>query len=233
MILFNMLPAFPMDGGRVLRALLAMKLPYDRATLIAAGAGRFMALLFAGYAIFYTSNPMLIVIAFFVWSGAGTEAAAAVEHSALEGALVRDAMIVDFASLRAEDTDEDIARLLLKGSQTDFPVMEDGKVTGVVTREILLASLSRDERALAGDLMRPVHVHCQADDALSGVVEQLREQGLPLFPVLENDRVCGLITPDNTAEYIALRRAIRHRLSLLQPADGGGNPDHGSGVVAS
>ena len=218
MILFNMLPAFPMDGGRVLRALLAMRLPYDRATIVAAGVGRFMALLFAAYAIFGSSNVMLIVIAFFVWSGAGTEAAAAVEQSAMEGSLVRDAMIVDFVSIHPEDTDDSIARLLLNGSQTDFPVMEAGMVTGVVTREVLLAALSREDRQVAAAIMRPIRTSCQVDDALPGVVEILREQGLPLLPVLENERVCGLITPDNTAEYIALRRAVRNRLAELPPA---------------
>ena len=71
---------------------------------------------------------------------------------------------------------------------------------------------------VAAAIMRPIRTSCQVDDALPGVVEILREQGLPLLPVLENERVCGLITPDNTAEYIALRRAVRNRLAELPAA---------------
>ncbi len=220
MILFNMMPAFPMDGGRVLRALLAMRLPYDRATAAAAAVGRAMAVVFALYAIFYSSNPLLIVIAFFVWTGAGTEAAAAIEQTAIEGASVADAMLVEFTSLRPEDTAADAARLILRSYQTDFPVLESGHVTGVVTRSAVVTALAISPDRSAREMMLPLDASCLAGEVLEGVIQRMRELQLPLLPVLRNGSLCGLVTPDNTAEFIAFRRALRLRLDALGASHG-------------
>jgi len=119
LVLFNLLPAFPMDGGRVLRAVLAMKLNHARATRIAARIGQGMAVVFGFAGLF--GNPMLLLIALFVWVGAAQEAAASETKSSFSGATVRDAMLTDFKTLAPGDTLRDATRLLLAGSQQDFP----------------------------------------------------------------------------------------------------------------
>ncbi len=119
LVLFNLLPAFPMDGGRVLRAVLAMKMDYARATSIAATVGKGMAIVFAMAGLIY--NPMLILIAVFVWSGAAQEASMAQVRAVVSGACVREAMVTRFHTVPASATLQDLAALMLSGAQHDYP----------------------------------------------------------------------------------------------------------------
>ena len=126
LVLFNLIPAFPMDGGRVLRALLASRMEYARATQIAAVVGQGLAFVFGFIGLF--TNPMLLFIALFVWIGAAQEAAAVEMKAGLAGYLVRDAMQTDFRTLSTQNSVGDARRLLLAGSQQDFAVVEHGQV---------------------------------------------------------------------------------------------------------
>ncbi|HEY6221442.1 MAG TPA: site-2 protease family protein, partial [Candidatus Eisenbacteria bacterium] len=132
--LFNLIPAFPMDGGRVLRALLATRLDYLRATQIAANVGQGIAFLFGLAGLF--GNPFLLFIALFVFIGAGQEAQAVQMRSAFEGVPVSRAMIRDFQSLRGDEPLSRAVELLLGGHQQDFPVLGSGPagpVLGILT----------------------------------------------------------------------------------------------------
>ena len=135
LVVFNMLPAFPMDGGRVLRALLATRLEYTRATHIAANIGQSMALVFGFIGFFY--NPFLMFIAFFVWIGAAQEASMVQMKSSLAGIPVMRAMITDFQTLTPHDPLARATEQILAGSQQDFPVVDDGQVVGILTRHDL------------------------------------------------------------------------------------------------
>jgi Zn-dependent protease len=130
LVLFNLLPAFPMDGGRVLRSLLALQLDYARATRIAARIGQGMAFVFGFIGLF--TNPMLLLIALFVWVGAAQEAAAAEMKASFTGVTVREAMLTDFKVLAPENTLGDATRLILAGSQQDFPVLSNGQFGGML-----------------------------------------------------------------------------------------------------
>ena len=211
MIIFNMLPAFPMDGGRVLRALLAMRMDYAKATRWAAVVGRVMALVFAWYAIFVVSHPMLIIIAFFVWVGAGEEAAAAEQKMMLEGVRVRDAMIVDFRRVGPDETAGTVAQIILQGWQTGFPVTFDGKVVGIVTWQDVIAGLHVAHTVAVSSFMRQTVPSCLPNDSLEEALTQMRDSGLPLLPVIEDGRLLGLVTPENTVEFIQIRRALERK----------------------
>ncbi len=183
---FNLIPAFPMDGGRVLRALLAKRMEYTQATRIAAGIGQGLALVF-GFAGLFT-NPFLAFIAFFVWIGAAQEALNAEAKSVLETASVREAMITDFESLAPGDELTRAVKLILDGSQQDFPVVEKGRVTGMLLRTDMIASVaSGGVRSSVQSVMRRDFPITWPDEALQSAFTRLHELGAATAPILEND----------------------------------------------
>src|SRR5256885_11145023 len=149
MLLFNLLPAFPMDGGRVLRALLATRLSYARATQIAATVGQGFAFVFGFIGLIW--NPFLIFIAFFVYIGASQEAALAQMKDVSRRFPVSSAMVREFRTLPENATLEEAVDALLATSQHDFPVVDEtGTVAGVLTRHRLILALRRGEHRLRG-----------------------------------------------------------------------------------
>ena len=207
LVLFNLLPAFPMDGGRVLRALLAMRMEYSRATRSAASVGQFMAILFGFLGLM--GNPMLLLIAMFVWIGAEGEARAVQERVELRGVSVRSAMLTDYETLRPSDTLGHAADLLLAGTQQDFPVLNDGRPDGVLTRSSLFSGLSTSGRdGLVGDAPLLELGRVESTEALGPAVIRLREGGEPCLEVMEQGRPIGLLTLENIGEYLMIRTAL-------------------------
>lgn len=207
LFLFNLLPAFPMDGGRVLRALLALRLEYSRATRIAASIGQFMAILFGFLGL--AGNPMLLLIAMFVWIGAESEARQVLERVTLKDIPVRAAMLTDFKTLKPTDTLGHAAELLLAGSQQDFPVAGDHHSGGVLTRDALLDGLARLGRhGVVGDA--PLRTLGQVDvgESLAPSVARLRERQEPCLQVIERGQPVGLLTLENIGEYLMVRTAL-------------------------
>lgn len=216
LVLFNLLPAFPMDGGRVLRSLLALKLNPVRATRIAARIGKGMAVLFGFAGLF--GNPMLLLIALFVWIGAAQESAAAEMKSSLVSASVGDAMLTDFKTLAPEHTVGEAARLLLAGSQHDFPVVSGGAVIGMLTHAELFAALrTHGEGALVGNVMKREFAAVSAHDALDRVLTADNlEKGLAM-PVLSSGRLVGLLTAENVGEFFMIRAALQGQSRRTTP----------------
>ena len=164
LVVFNMVPAFPMDGGRVLRAVLAMRIDYVRATQIAASLGQGIALLFGLLGLFI--NPFLIFIALFVWLAGAQEAGVVQMRSALGGIPVMRAMITDFRALRPDDPLAQAVEHVVAGFQQDFPVVEDGRLVGVLTRNDLAAALGRyGPETRVGDVMQQDFVTADPRDA--------------------------------------------------------------------
>ena len=141
LLAFNLIPAFPMDGGRVLRALLATRLEYSRATLVAARVGQVMAFLF-GFAGLFT-DPFLVFIALFVWMGAEQESAMAQMHNSLGGIPVQQAMLTNFRTIQPDDPLAKAVEHVLDGWQQDFPVVFGDNVLGMLTREDLMRALAQ------------------------------------------------------------------------------------------
>ncbi len=206
---FNMIPAFPMDGGRALRALLAERLEYVRATEIAANLGQGLALVFGFLGLF--SNPFLIFIALFVWMGASGESASVSVRSAIAGIPVSRAMITDFRTLYEVEPLQRAAELVIAGSQQDFPVVDgDGRVVGILTRDALVRALSEHGLSgFVGDVMTRTFQTADARDLLDQAFTRLQECACPVLPVLDGGRLVGLVTADNIGEYVMIRGALR------------------------
>ena len=205
---FNLLPAFPMDGGRALRALLATRMEYTRATQRAALIGQGMAILFGFIGL--QGNPILIFIALFVWIGAGQEASMVQMKSALAGIPVRRAMLTEFGTLTATNTLGDAADLVLMGSQQDFPVVGDGRVAGILTRSDLLQALTRSGRnASVGENMRRECATADASEMLEAVLARLQGHDCHTVPITERGALIGLVTMDNVGEFLMIQAAER------------------------
>lgn len=219
LILFNMIPAFPMDGGRVVRALLATRMPYAKATGAAASLGQGIALIFAldGLGILNILstgvNPILILIAVFVWFGAAQESGVAQLKATLGGIPVSSAMLTDFRTLSPADPLSRVVELILAGSQQDFPVARDGgEVVGVLTRRDLMQALANGGQAqLVSEVMRRDVGACNATDNLELVFPRLQSGDSPLLPVMNRGRLVGLLTSENIGEFVMIQSAIGQR----------------------
>ncbi len=204
---FNLLPAFPMDGGRILRALLAMTMDYGQATRIAATIGQLMAIFFGFIGLYM--NPFLILIALFVWIGAQSEAVMVLERLELKDVPVREAMLTDFYTLEPTDTLGTAVDLLLAGSQQDFPVVRGGQIVGALTRDALMSGLSRAGRdALVADYLIPEIGHVEADSMLATAVATLREGKTPCLQVVDRGKPVGLLTLENIGEFLMVKAAL-------------------------
>ncbi len=207
LVVFNLLPAFPMDGGRVLRALLAMRLDYARATRVAATVGQTMAVAF-GFVGLFINSPSLVVIALFVWIGAAGESGAVQMRTAVERVPVQRAMITDFRSLAPGDSLGRAVEHVLAGFQEDFPVVEGSRVAGVLTRADLLRALAqRGVDARVSEVMQRDFETADPRDMLDGVLGRLQQR--QMLPVLSDGRLVGLLTKTNLGELLMVEDALR------------------------
>jgi Zn-dependent protease/CBS domain-containing protein len=207
MVAFNMIPAFPMDGGRVLRALLASRIEYGRATQTASTIGQGIAVLFGVIGLFY--NPFLLFIALFVWIGAAQEASMAQMKSAVGGITVQQAMISDFKQLEVNDSLKRAVELTLAGSQKDFPVVSNGTLEGVLTQTDLLKALANQENhpTVASAIQRN-YVSVDDLDMLESAFAKLNDCDCHTLPVMRNGKLVGLVTMDNLGEFLRIQAAM-------------------------
>ena len=202
---FNLLPAFPMDGGRALRAILSFMRPEAEATRVAAWMGRALAIGMGLYGLL-AGQFMLVFFAFFIYLGAAQEASAAVGRTLTHGVPVRAAMITDFRTLSHGDVIRDAANLLLSTSQQDFPVVHAGQVVGLLSRDLLLRALAKEgPNAYVAGVMDRDFLRVEPDMDLAKTMPLMQQSG-PCALVMDGDRLLGLITTDNLSEYVMLRR---------------------------
>lgn len=227
---FNLLPAFPMDGGRVLRAGLATRMDYNRATQIAASAGQAMALLFGLVGFFY--NPFLIFIALFVWVGAAQEAGLVEMRTALQGVPVVRAMETFFRVLGPGDPLAQAVDETLSSPQQDFPVIEDGRIVGLLTRRDLLQGLAQHgATSPVADSMQREFATVDASELLETALQRLEGGSVRTIPVVRGGALVGLVTLDNVGEFVAFRASLERGTTArraLSPGGGGGPWPSGS-----
>ncbi len=208
LLVFNMIPAFPMDGGRVLRALLAMRTDYSRATQRAAQVGQGFAMLF-GLAGLMIGNPMLVFIALFVWIGAAQETGMANMNTAMSGIPVREAMVTNFKGLNHDDRLQHAVSLTIAGTQHDFPVLRNGAIVGVLSQSDLLAALrTLGDAAPVSQVMQQSFTTVEADEMLQSAMLKLSDCRCHTLPVLQGTQLVGLLTMNNMGEYVRIQTAL-------------------------
>ena len=209
MLLFNLLPAFPMDGGRVLRALLALRLPYTRATRIASIVGQTVALLFGLFGLI-NGNVMLMFVALFVFLAAGEERTLVQTRTSLAGLPVRAAMLTDFHALEIHEPLRRAVDYLMAGSQQDFPVMEGDRLVGLLTRGDLIRALQQGGvDTPVSEAIAPEPWWADASDGLEDVVMRMRARARSAMPVLSQGRLVGLLTLENVGDLLLVRDALQ------------------------
>ena len=223
LVLFNMIPAFPMDGGRVLRAALASRLSWPRATQIAAMIGQGLAFVFGFVGLFY--NPLLIFIAIFVYLAATAEAQNAQIRDVSGSVLVSDVMVTEFATLDRTASIDEAIEALLATTQREFPVVDSlGHFEGLLTRDDMIRTLKEKGAATpVVQVMRRevprIHHRKRLDESL----RLMQEASSPAIAVVDSmDRLIGLLTHETIGEMMMVRAAAdRFRFGHLRRT----NPD--------
>ena len=206
---FNMIPTFPMDGGRVLRAVLASRMSYVRATEIAAFIGQGVAFALGFIGLFY--NPILIFIAIFVYLAASGEAHMVAIRAMSQGVPVSAAMMTQFATLTPEAHVEEAVQTLLRTSQSEFPVVDAaGKPVGLLTRSDLIRALkelgpdAKVANAMSTNLPTIAQRRC-----LEEAFRMLQEKQAPAVAVTDaTGRLAGLVTSETVGEMLMLQQAL-------------------------
>lgn len=214
LLVFNLIPAFPMDGGRVLRSLLSARMGLARATRVAGRVGQVLAVVFAFWALQPPFKPLLLLIAPFVFLGAAAEMAAVETRFAGSGVRVADMMMTRFQTLPVHARLSEAARLLLEGDQSEFPVVDNlGAVEGILTRDLLVRGLARhgEQGTVAEAMASPVPA-VGPDQSFPEALTTLRSSGVPAIPVLDGEhKLVGLLSLENVSELLMLRRAGQKR----------------------
>ena len=208
LLVFNLIPAFPMDGGRVLRAILAMRMEYTQATHTAATIGQGFALVFGFIGLL--TNPFLIFVALFVWIGASQEFNSVKVKEAISGIPISKAMLTNFQTLTPNQRLSEAVDAILAGYQEDFPIMDGGEMVGILTRTALFQGLSKDgPTANIANVMSRSFVTAEADEMLERVTERLQSCGCHTVPILEDHKLIGLVTMENIGEFLTIQSALK------------------------
>lgn len=215
--LFNLIPAFPLDGGRVLRALLAMFMGFPRATRIAAAIGQFIAIIFGLYGVL-NGQFLLTLVAVFIFFGAGQETAVAEAKTVLDTLRVGDAYNKHALTLAVGDRVSRVVDYILTSYQPDFAVMQARNPIGIVTRNDVLATLaSAPGDIFVTEIMRREFLKVDANKSLSEVRQVMEEKDTRIAAVYDGAAYLGLISLEDITEAFAIQTFVR-RHERLKPA---------------
>ncbi len=203
LVVFNMIPAFPMDGGRVLRAILAMRMDRVRATQVASGLGQVSAFFFFVFGLLY--NPILALIGVFIYFGARSESAMEQQMGVLRGRRVEEAMMTDITVLRPDTSVEEVIDLIIAGTERDFIVADEGGVRGILFESDLIQAYRAGQTgAKVSELMETDFEMVSPDEELREVFSKLQSPR-KFLPVVENGRPVGAVDKTNLSEFIVFR----------------------------
>ena len=202
--LFNLLPAYPMDGGRVLRALFSRKMDPVRATRRAVSIGQAFATLFMLVGVIQPAYVWLTMIGFFLFIAAQLEERSAVFQSVLETVRLEDIMLTDFATLSPADTLEDALEKAVHSLQDDFPVIRGSDMVGVISKQKILQALRAEGNGYVQAVMNRIFEVAQKKESLASAFRKLTARNLSIIPVVEDERLIGIVTLQNLMHSMAL-----------------------------
>lgn len=204
---FNLIPAFPMDGGRVLRALLSFATNRARATAIAATIGQLLAILFVFLGFFY--NFWLVFIGLFIFLGAGGEAAFEKVKADLEGLRIRDAIMHRFTKLSPDATLGEAASALLNSQETVFVIADGDRPIGLLNLNEIIRGLSEAGKGAAvSQFMDTKFFVVQPDVMLNEFFQRVIQEGHGIAVVMDGPELLGLIDRENIEERLMIKRAL-------------------------
>lgn len=207
LVLFNIIPAFPMDGGRIFRALLAMKINRVKATQIASRVGQFIAVIFLLLGLLF--NPFLIFIALFVFLGAYGENLLVQHLAIVEGFKVRDAMLTDITKLSINNTMAEVIEILLAGSENNFIVMNGDTIAGILYHEEIMNN-SKNRTTTVKDIMVTKFTAINIDQDLKKIYRLVYAGKKSFFPVVDKNKLVGAIDSENLNEFILLQSKLAY-----------------------
>jgi len=203
---FNLLPAYPLDGGRVLRAWFSKRMDHVHATRRAVAIGQTFSMLMIFGGIW---NTWLMIIGLFLFFGAQLEDRSAVFHSVIEHVRMEDVMLTDFATLSPADTLEDALRKAVHSLQDDFPVVRGTDLVGIISRQHILETLRNHGNGYVQGSMNRISLIAHPHDTLATVLNHLGSGGLSLVPVVDNEHLVGIVTLQNLSHSMALLAETR------------------------
>ena len=206
LVIFNIIPAFPMDGGRILRAILAMNMNRVKATQIASSIGQFIAVVFLLLGLLY--NPFLIIIALFIFLGAYGENQIVQHLALLKGHNVEDAMIINITTFSPEDPIDLVVNKIISSTETNFVVVKDHKIEGILYHKNIIDNSNK--AVLVKDIMDTAFKTVKHTDDLKEIYNIVFAEEKSFIPVLNQEKLVGVIDATNLNEYILLQAKLSY-----------------------
>lgn len=213
LVLFNAIPAFPMDGGRILRSLLAMKVGRIKATKVASILGQIFAIGFVVYGFLSTPfQPFIIVIGVFVYLSAMAENRMVSSQSNLSGFKVSDAMRTNFVTINGESSFGDAVRLLLASAEDDFVVLQEDKPVGVLYRKNLMDALKNGQASTIAEITIRKIPFLKPEQDIQKVFQLMQQNRLHILPVVDESKyLIGVLDRRNLQDFIAVQGVTKNR----------------------
>jgi Zn-dependent protease/predicted transcriptional regulator len=213
----NLLPAFPMDGGRILRAWMARRMEFQQATRRAVNIGHLFAAAFMFTGI--VTSPWLMLFGLFMFVAAQLEERSVLFQSVVEAVRMEDIMLTDFSILSPADTLEDALSKAVHSLQDDFPVVRGGDLVGVINRQTILERLRREGNGYVQAAMNKAFEVAARTESLASAFRKLTSRGLTLIPVVDQERLVGIVTLQNLMHSMGLLAESRRLRKQAEDAN--------------
>ena len=205
--IFNLIPAFPMDGGRILRSILSIWLDRTGATKIAANFGQIIAIIFM--IIGFKSNLFLAFIGIFIFMAAHSEDTIETTKSILHNYLVRDIMMTKYTTLESHDNLDKVLKIILDSQEKEFVVLKNNQIVGVLTQGDIIRSLAQKQNLEIGKIMSKKFTTLHENTNLQEAYENLLQNQCSIAPIIKNSKLVAILNMENIQEFLLFKNAIK------------------------